>query len=182
MLSESRIKEAKANVSSYLQDGMLKKNVGQNQEILKVFVNNSYESIRTAELVYSHKYSNLWVIVTSYYSMYYIANAVLYNLGYKVGDRISHKVTSDSLVVYVRNRLKNSLIEEYEKLREEVLAGIRADEIIEIFDFERAKRGMFQYNTDEQAKLTKAQTSLRRAKEFLYEMNNLLKKNSQHNK
>lgn len=53
--------------------------------------------------------------------MYYIANAVLISLGYKVGDKISHKVTSDAIIVFVRNKLKKELIEEYENIREDAL-------------------------------------------------------------
>jgi uncharacterized protein (UPF0332 family) len=174
MLSDKRIKEAETNVRIYLNDYMLKKVKETNSIVLKTLINNSKESIKLAEITFNGNHSNLWVIVISYYSMYYIANAVLYKYGYKVGDKISHKVTSDSLIVYIRKKLKDTLIEEYEKLREEVLAGIKADEIIESFDFERTKRSMFQYNTTEHVKFNKAKTSLLRAKEFLYEMNNLL--------
>lgn len=53
--------------------------------------------------------------------MYYIANAVLISLGYKVGDKISHKVTSDAIIVFVRNKLKKELIEEYENIKEDAL-------------------------------------------------------------
>lgn len=176
MLSEKRIKEAEKNVKNYLNDDMIKKVKELDPIVLKTLTRNSEESIKVAEIIAQGNHSNLWVIVTSYYAMYYIGNAVLYKLGYKVGDKVSHKVTSDALIAYVRGKLKESLLEEYEKLKEEVLAGIRADEIIETFDFERTKRGLFQYNTTEQVKLSKAQTSLQRAKEFRFEMNNLLEK------
>jgi uncharacterized protein (UPF0332 family) len=176
MLSDKRIKEAENNVKNYLSENLLKKTTEQNSIVLRTLRNNSKESIKVAEIVSNGNHSNLWVIVTSYYSMYYIANAVLYKYGYKVGDRISHKVTSDSLIVFIRGKLKETLLETYEQMKEEVLAGIKADEIIETFDFERTKRSLFQYHTTEEVKLSKAKTSLQRAKEFLYEMNNLLEK------
>ena len=104
MLSDKRIKEAETNVRIYLNDYMLKKVKETNSIVLKTLINNSKESIKLAEITFNGNHSNLWVIVISYYSMYYIANAVLYKYGYKVGDKISHKVTSDSLIVYIRKK------------------------------------------------------------------------------
>src|SRR3989344_354024 len=110
MLSEKRIKEAESNVKSYLSEGLIKKEQF-NSIVFNVLINNSNESIETATFLSNNKKSNLWIIVCSYYSMFYIANAVLYKLGYKIGDKISHKVTSDALIIYVRNKLKENIIE-----------------------------------------------------------------------
>ena len=108
--------------------------------------------------------------------MYYYVNAVLLKIGYKVGDKIVHKVTSDAIIVYVRGKLKESLIEEYEEAKEEALniAGMKADSLIESFDFERDKRSRIQYKTLDTDKKAKANTSLQRAKEFAKEMEKLL--------
>ena len=175
MLNEKRIKEAETNIKSYLSEGLLKKEQF-NSIVFNVLINNSNESIETANFLSSNKKSNLWIIVSSYYSMFYIANAVLYKLGYKVGDKISHKVTSDALIVYVRNKLRDNLIEDYEEIKEEALliAKNKAEGLLEDFDFERKKRGLIQYQTKEVEKASKAETSLKRAKQFLYEMNALL--------
>ncbi|BAW31502.1 MAG TPA: hypothetical protein PLO64_07020 [Methanothermobacter sp.] len=62
-----------------------------------------------------NKISSLWVIVSSYHAMYYIANAVLYKFGYKIGHEISHKVTGDALIVFVRNKLKERFLEDFER-------------------------------------------------------------------
>ena len=77
----------------------------------------------------------------------YIANAVLLKIGYKVGDKISHKVTSDALIVLARGKLKKELIEEYETVKEDALEIIssKADSLLESLDFEREKRSKFQY-------------------------------------
>ena len=175
MLNEERIKEAEKNIKSYLSDGLIKKE-SFNNLVFDILINNSNESIETATFLSNNKKSNLWIIVCSYYSMFYIANAVLYKLGYKIGEKIAHKVTSDALIVYVRNKLKEKLIEDYEELKEEALliAKNKAEGLIEDFEFERNKRSIIQYQTKEVEKSSKAQTSLKRAKEFLYEMNNLL--------
>ena len=175
MLNEKRIHEAENNVKLYLSDGLLRKITG-NESLIKLFMKNAKESLGVADKIYNDEMSDLWTIVCSYYSMYYLSNAILLKLGYKVGDKISHKVVSDALIVYVRKKLKNSFIEEYEEAKEEALnlAGIKADSVIESFDFERIKRGLVQYKTLEVEKRSKAKTSLDRAKSFSVEINKLL--------
>jgi uncharacterized protein (UPF0332 family) len=175
MPDTKRIKEAESNVRSYLEDGLLKK-VVMDKQVQDVLLRNAKESIRAAEEISQKNISDLWVIVCSYYSMFYYANAVLLKFGYKVGEKIVHKVTSDALVVYVRNKLKKNILEEYEETKEEALnlAGIKADALIESFDLEKDKRGRIQYRTDETVKKSKAITSLQRAKEFAREMEKLL--------
>lgn len=175
MLSEDRIKEAETNIRAYLSEGLLKKE-SLNPDALRVLLRNAQESIDSAEKLNSERISDLWVIVCSYYSMFYIANAVLRKLGYKVGEKIAHKVTVDALIIYARGKLKDALIEEYEDSKDEALnlAGIKADSLIESFDQEKTKRGKIQYRTDDIDKQAKAKTSLQRAKQFLFEMNILL--------
>jgi len=175
MLNEKRIKEAESGVKSYLSEELLKKE-SFNSIVFNILMANSNESIETATFLSNNKKSNLWIIVSSYYSMFYIANAVLYKLGYKIGDKIPHKVTSDALIVYVRNKLKNNFIEDYEEIKEEALliAKNKAEGLLEDFDFERKKRGFIKYQTKEVEKASKAETSLKRAKQFLFEMNDLL--------
>lgn len=118
----------------------------------------------------------LWVIVTSYYSMYYISNAVLLKNGYKVGDKISHKVTADALVVFIRSKLKKQLLEEYEEAKDDALELMsqKTDMLIKNLEYEREKRSKFQYQMDEKVKREKALTSLERAKEFIFELKKLL--------
>lgn len=169
MQREKRIKEAESNIKSYLEDEYIKKIIPDNN-IIQILEKNADESIVEAQNVKS----SLWKIVISYYSMFYIANAVLVKLGYKVGDRIAHKITSDALIVFVKNKLNKQLLEDYEVAQEEALAGIKADELIQSFDLERRKRGVFQYNTSETVKESKANTSLERAKKFIFAMKKLL--------
>ena len=173
MLDHQRIHEAEKNVRDYLQSGMLKKHPYR-EEIVTVLLNNANDSMEIAEFLTEHKKSDLWIIVTSYYSMFYIANTVLFKIGYKVGDKIPHKVTADSLIVFVRDKLKKTLLEEYENAKNEALPGIKADSLLEEFDKERAKRGFLQYETAAIEKRSKANTSLNRAKNFMFEMEKLL--------
>jgi len=171
MLDNKRIKEAEDNVKMYFREELIKKQDFE-EIVFNVLANNAHESLKLAESI--KEQSDLWTIVVSYYSMFYIANAVLYKLGFKIGEKIAHKVTADALIVYVRKRLKDSLLQSYEEIREEALAGIKADKTIEYFDRERIKRNRIQYNTDQQEKHKKARTSLERAKEFMLEMEKLL--------
>jgi len=175
MLDTNRIREAESNVKSYLEEGLIKKAITDKQ-VIDILLRNAKESLRVAEESHQKNLSELWVIVCSYYAMYYYANAVLRKLGYKIGEKIVHKVTSDAIIAYVRGKLKESLIEEYEETREEALnlAGIKADALIESFEFERNKRSVIQYKTIEIEKQSKAKTSLQRAKEFTREMEKLL--------
>jgi hypothetical protein len=175
MLNKSDIQEAQENVKSYLSEGLLKKS-HEDRLVEAIFIKNGKESLRVADLVYKENISDLWAIVCAYYSMYYYANAVLMKFGYKVGDKIVHKVTSEALIVFVRGKLKNSILENYAEVKEEALtiAGIKADELIESFEFERKKRGLIQYRTVESEKHSKAKTSLDRAREFNKEMERLL--------
>ena len=178
MLNEKRIKEAESNVKSYLSEGLLKKQT--NQTAKKMHIENSNLSLETAQKLLSLENNSykpyLWIIVCSYYSMFYIANAVLLQLGYKVEKKISHKVTSDALIVYVRNKLKKELLSEYEDIKETALELIssKTDSLFESFDLERDKRSIFQYQMEEEIKKGKALTSLQRAKIFVFEMKKLL--------
>ena len=176
MLTDKRIKEAQDNFRAYLQDGLVVKKKEFEQRIFNILENNANESLKIAEKLFDNQDSWLWTIVISYYSMYYIANAVLYKMGYKVGEKIAHKVTADCLISLVRGKLKASLLEQYEEMQQEALAGIKADEIIQSFDYERKKRSIFQYETTEEVKQEKAKVSLERAKEFVNEMKKLVAK------
>jgi len=178
MLDEKRVKEAESNVRQYLQEGLLKKQANETAKMM--YTENSELSLQTAQKLLSlesKEYSPyLWVIVTSYYSMYYIANAVLLKQGYKVGEKISHKVTADALVVFVRNRLKKQLLEGYENTQEDALELMsqKTDNLLKSLDYEREKRSKFQYQMDERAKREKAAISLNRAKEFVFELKKLV--------
>ena len=176
MIDEKRKKEAQSNFSRYLQEGLLKKE--HNELAMNKYLKNADLSLKTAnELMQSPLKPYLWVIVTSYYSMFYMANAVLLSYGYKTQDKIAHKVTSDALIVLVLDKLKKELLEDYEAIQKDALeiASAKAESVIESYSLELDKRSRFQYNMLEQTKEAKAQTSLKRASEFVFELKKLLK-------
>ena len=81
-------------------------------------------------------------------------------------------------IKYEKEKAKEmlALIREYEKAKEEAieLTASKVDNIINSFEYEREKRSDFQYNMDNEAKRSKAVTSVERAKEFIFEMRKLL--------
>jgi len=171
MLSDERIKEAERNIRSYLSDGMLKKERFR-EIVFKTYLRNHRESLLIARKLFNEKSSNLWVIVISYYSMFYLANALLYKIGYKIGPKVAHKVTADALIVFVKNKLRDNLIEEYELASGEALT--LSDNILQGYDLERTKRAVFQYESTEEIKASKAKTSLERAELFSKEVEKMI--------
>ena len=179
MLSNEGIREAETNIRSYLSDGLIKKEKFRDV-VFETYMRNKGESLLVEKKLFNENLSNLWVVVISYYSMFYLANAMLYKLGYKIGPKIAHKVTSDALIVFVRNKLKDRLIEDYELASNEALT--LSDNLLQSFDFEREKRSVFQYESTEEIKSAKAKTSLDRAEEFSFKIEKMLiDKNAKNN-
>jgi uncharacterized protein (UPF0332 family) len=110
--------------------------------------------------------------VSSYYSMFYMACAYLYKLGYKTKHEIVHQVINETLIVQGRHKIKNHLLKAYEVGKDEALSI--SDNYLTEYGFEKVKRSTFQYETTENIKKSKAQTSLERAKEFLTLIENIL--------
>lgn len=176
MIDEKRKKEAKNNFDNYLRDDLIRK---EKNDLAKIkYFENAELTLRVAhELMESNTKPYLWVIVSSYYSMFYMANAVLLGLGYKIKDKIVHKVTSDALIVLVLDKLKKELLEDYETIKDDALeiASVKAENVISHYELEKEKRSVFQYNMLEQTKENKARTSLKRANEFLFELRKIMR-------
>lgn len=193
------MKKAESNVAQYLREGLLKKDEG-NMQFAGFYMENAKKALLIARHLQSlsvdmeTKKKNgfpedfecfLWVIVLSYYSMFYTANAALAKAKIKVGEKIAHKVTQDALVVYfIKNkRLAKCLLEDYESTKNEVLSlmglseeellkefQVKAEALIATFDYQRRKRGEFQYKIKTPAKENIAKIALERAERFIQEM------------
>lgn len=173
-MDEKRIKQAENNFTNYLKEGKIKKIDKFNKIIYDTYLRNARESLNTANQLFQNKTSSLWVVVTSYYSMFYMACAYLYSLGYKPGDEIVHRVVNESLIVQGRHKIKNYLLENYAEEKEKALIAV--DNYLEDYEREKAKRASFQYQTTEEVKESKAKTSLNRAKEFFELIREILSK------
>jgi len=202
MINKERIEEAKRNVKQYVDDGLLKINDKDAARFVDFFMANAESSLRTASIlqqisdedtlketlkVGSDFESYLWVIISSYYAMFYAATAILAKQGIKASGQIVHKVTADALIHFFWSNAKLAkLLEQYEETqtvgleligREELMKKMqkKADELIVSYESERKKRSKFQYNIGIQAKKGYAQTSLERARTFVFEINKLIK-------
>ena len=172
-MEDKRVQEANNNFKTYIQDGLIKKQICD-EKIFETYMKNSNESLEVAQLLFDKNISSLWVIVIAYYSMFYITNAYFLKLGYKVGHKIAHKITADSLIVLVKDKLQEKQMEEFDLAVEDALEI--SQNLIDNFDYERVKRSKIQYETTTNIKYSKAQTSLKRAKEFIFEMKKLMYK------
>src|SRR3989344_2520899 len=117
-MDEKRIKLAEKNFRNYLNDGKIKKVYKFNGLIYDTYLRNARESLNVANQLFQNKTSPLWVVVTSYYSMFYMACTYLYKLGYKSGDEIVHQVVNEALIVQGRHKIKNHILENYNEEKE----------------------------------------------------------------
>lgn len=173
-MDEKRIEIAEKNFKRYLEEGKIKEISEFESLVYETYLRNARESLNSANQLFQNKTSYLWVIVASYYSMFYLACAYLYKLGYKPGDEIVHQVVNEALIVQGRHKIKNHFLQVYETEKEEALSI--SDNYLRNYESEKVKRRAFQYETTETIKESKAKTSLNRAKEFLTLMEELLRK------
>jgi len=201
MIEKRRIEEAKNNVKQYIDEGLLRTGDKDASKFVEFFLKNAESSLQTAsilqeisdrqELKHTLKLSidfesYLWVIVASYYSMFYAATALLASQGIRATGQIVHKVTSDSLIHFFgSNDRLAKLLEQYEEAketsleligREELMKSMqkKADQLIVAYESERKKRSKFQYDIGVEAKRGYAETSLNRAREFVFEIRKIL--------
>lgn len=189
-------KQIEAAVKAYSEEGLFKK--GDYRYLTDFYLNTAKKSLSTAdalmqlsgkiELKRAFSLSEdfetyLWVCAVSYYSMFYAVNAFFSKNGIKVGDKMAHKVASDVLYHYFirNNKIAKELFKSYEEAKEQAMDIIntkyqgQAEELARNLDYERTKRGRFQYNMTESIKKAHAQTSLKRALEFVNKMEVLIK-------
>jgi uncharacterized protein (UPF0332 family) len=179
MIEKVRIDEARRNVKIYVEDGLLKTGDKDAGRFVEFFIANAESSLRTASILQEISDENslketlkvkadfesyLWVIVSSYYSMFYAATAILAKQGIRATGQIVHKVTADALIhFFASNEKLAKLLEQYEEAqivglelvgREELMKKMqkKADELIISYEGERKKRSKFQYDIGVQAK------------------------------
>ena len=194
MKTEKEIKIIESNINSYLRDGLFKK--GEYNYLIDFYVKTAKKTLQTADALMQISENNelkkklgllddfetyLWIITTSYYSMFYIINALFSKHGIKLGDKIVHKVASDVFYIYfIKNkRIAKDLFEIYEEAKGQAMDLInyseQAEKLFQDLEYERNKRHRFQYNMTESIKRSYAQTSLKRAKDFINEVEILIK-------
>jgi len=137
----------------------------------------------------------LWVINSSYYSMFYAVNALLaYREVRILSEQGIHKTSAHALVYFCvkNNFIAKELYEQFVESQQEAVELLnfeefkkKAKDLIDKYFYEAEKRSRFTYETEEGVKQRYANTSLQRAKEFFNKknekyiyliINNLLKK------
>jgi uncharacterized protein (UPF0332 family) len=193
MIDEKKLKEAESRVKHYLRDGIIK--TKQKKEFTDFFLVNAERSLNSANALYDLStdkdmqqktgYINfdgfLWVVNACYYSMFYMARALLENEGIKIKSELSvHALTFDAVInfFYLNGKLQKRLIEDFAEAKEEVnelLGKQKADQLVEDYFFEKGKRATFTYNTKEIVIRAKAKTSIERAKRFNQEIKKIIR-------
>jgi uncharacterized protein (UPF0332 family) len=103
-----------------------------------------------------------WVIICSYYSIFHSAQALLGLKRVKIISRVHHT----TLIAFAKHFIASKEIEEEIYMVYED-AERRARELLDIFEEEKAKRGLFQYHRLSRNNLDPAKQSLENAKKFL---------------
>ena len=183
-LDDKKLKEIGNRVKNFISEGLIKSK--QPKKYVDFFLTNATDSLKTARCIYDmstnkgyQQYTGyeglngfLWVINASYYSMFYMARALLESEGIKLKADLSiHALTFDALIhyFYLTGKLQKRLFEQYIEAQEEateLLGKQKADELVEEYFFEKRKRGNLTYETEEFAIRSKAKTSLDRATKF----------------
>ena len=192
MLDEKKLKESESRFKQYLTKGMIK--TRQKSEFADFFLSNSEKSLNSANALYDLSvdkemqqktgYFNfdgfLWVVNACYYSMFYIARALLEHKGIKIKSDLSiHLVTFDAIInlFYLNGKLQKKIIEDFAEAKEEaseILGKQKADSLIEDYFWEKGKRAIFTYETKEVVIRAKAKTSIERARNFNQEIKKII--------
>ncbi len=194
MLDDKKLKEAENRVKQYLSEEIIRTKV--KPEHTTFFLKNADDSLDAAKALFEissdaekQKFLGftsfnglLWVVNASYYSMFYMARALLENEGVKIKTDLSvHTVTFDTVVAlfYLTGKLQKEFLEDFVEAKENAAALLgkqKADELIEDYFFEKGKRGTFTYEMGEILVKSKAKTSLERAQKFRRELKKIIMK------
>lgn len=194
MIEEKKLKEAESRVKHYIEEGVIK--TKGKKEYVQFFLKNAEDSLNSANALFelstnpekqkSMGFASfngfLWVVNASYYSMFYMARALLENEGIKIkADSYTHAIAFDAFVhyFYLTGKLQKKLLDDFLEAKEdaaEILGKQRADELVEEYFFEKRKRATFTYQMGAIAIQSKAKTSLERAQKFSREMRKMIKR------
>ena len=194
MLEDKKIEEAKKNAIKSINAGDITKT--RDSKYADFFIKNAKNSLDSAKILFDMSVNEknrillgmpdfngfLWVINSSYYSMFYMARALLESIGVKIkSDESIHFLVFNALIYYfyLNGKLEKHFIEDFENAQEEsseILGKEKAKEMISNYSSEKEKRVKFTYEIGEIAMKNKAETSLNRAKKFNEEVRKILGK------
>jgi uncharacterized protein (UPF0332 family) len=169
---ERDIKRAREEYEEALKSGQIKKS-DDNKRFARFFFERSQNSLLTTGILY--QISNnpedksflkiddsyeafMWTIVSSYYSMFYMASALVAKKGIKVGEIDVHK--------NVRNAFLRLYIENSDLERKLGIDYTACKEMAQDLMAEREKRSKYQYDVGMSAMRKDAETSVKCARNF----------------
>ena len=197
MLDNNNLDAIKRNIENLIKEEKIAVDKKDKGRFTNFFLENSRKSFDSAKLLteisskqelqeklgYPNFDGYLWVINSSYYSMFYMTRALLDSAGIKIKTDNSiqsiHQLIFQALVYffYLNKRLEKKLIEDYQQASEEsgeILGKEKAKKLIEEYKSEKEKRGIFTYELGQIAMQNKAKTSLERARFFNQEIKKML--------
>ena len=194
MLDEKKLKEAESRVKQFISEGIIKSK--GKPEFVDFFIKNADDSIDSAKALFELSTNPqkreslgftsfnglLWVVNASYYSMFYMARALLESNGIKIKADLSiHAVTFDAMIYYfyLTGRLQKEFLDDFIEAKEdaaELLGKQKADQLMEDYFFEKRKRATFTYDMGTLLVESKAKTSLERAQKFRRELKKIIDK------
>jgi len=192
VLEKKKLQEIESRVQKFIFDETII--TKQRSEFVDFFLVNAKKSLASATLLYDVSTNKdmqsfvgyvdfdgfLWVVNASYYSMFFMARALLESQGIKLKSDVSiHALTFDALVYffYLNGILEKRFIEDFVESLEDsssILGKQKADLLIEDYFFEKRKRAVFTYETKEIVVKVKAKTSLERARRFNEELRKII--------
>jgi uncharacterized protein (UPF0332 family) len=186
MLDKKALEESKSIIQKLVRDGkIINPPLDQKSFFLAKAINSLQISKRLLKLAEEENLDTyMWVINTSYYSMFFATICLLAHFNKKIKSEIGiHKLTYHALVYYFvieDNKLQKHFIEEYKDTYDDAeqmlqITEEKAISLIENFKFEHVKREQFTYDVGRVAEKNKATTSAQRAEEFLTQIRLMLR-------
>lgn len=186
MLEDKKLKESSSIIKNLISEGAV---VKPKEGTAGFFMEKSRQSIAVASrLIELEKdeglEADLWVINASYYAMFFAATSLLAESGHRINKEAGiHALTYHALAHYFLvedNKLEKHYMEEYKEAVDEAeellqLSEGKISRLIEDFGREMAKRKIFTYDLGKTAERKKAETSLSRAKNFVKEIERIIK-------
>lgn len=198
---EERIKEAVKIITELIREKKIVTSLSEREKIkfTSFYLKQANLSLITADLLYKistqksskefHKLNSdyecfLWVVNPSYYFMFYSVHALLAYKGVRISQEQGiHKKTAHALIYFcVKNDfIAKELYEQFMESQHEAAELLNLEEfkekaggLADNYFYELKKRSRFTYETEEGAKERHATTSLKRAKEFLAEIEKII--------
>ena len=185
MLDNKKIEQSSHIIKTLITEGKI---VTPHSEAASFFLKQSRMSLLVSkgllDLYNTEKLETLlWVINSSYYSMFFAATALLANFKHKINTEIGiHALTYHALVYYFvkeQSKLKTQLMGEYKdafddaeqllQFSEQKIKGFILD-----FELEMGNRKTFTYELGALAEKKKAELSFQRAQSFFREVEKII--------